>query len=247
MGLVRNLTRELRKAAFRAGGGRRYRQRYYSPEVAACLAGYREHSDISDHLGTLFSETVATRPRLVVELGTRGGESTRVLIAAASVSGASVLSVDIDEAPALEVPGRERWTFVRSDDVAFGREVAGFRAWCGERGLGPQADVIFIDTSHLYEHTREEIEVWHHHLAPAGALLFHDTNMGSGVFSRLDGTISASGWDNQRGVIRAVEEFLGRRYDERSFFTDVARGFLVTHRPNCNGFTVLRRIAPATA
>jgi hypothetical protein len=66
--------------------------------------------------------------------------------------------------------------------------------------------------------------------------------MGSGVFGRLDGSASAIGWDNQRGVIRAIEEFLGRRYDESAFFVDIARGFLVTHRPNCNGFTVLRRL-----
>ena len=242
MGLVRNLTRELRKAAFRATGGRRYGQRFYGSELAACLAGYRERSDISDHLGTLFAETVATRPRLIVELGTRGGESTRVLIAAAGLTQASVLSVDIDPAPPLEVPGKERWTFVQSDDVAFGREPGGFRAWCAARGLEPQANVIFIDTSHLYDHTRAEIAVWHGHLAPGGALIFHDTNMGRGVFSRLDGTLSASGWDNQRGVIRAIEEFLGRSYDERTFFTDVVRGYLVTHRPNCNGFTVLRRV-----
>jgi cephalosporin hydroxylase len=204
--------------------------------------GYRERSDISDHLGTLFAEAVGTRPRLIVELGTRGGESTRVLLAAAGVSGARMLSVDIDPAPELLVPGRERWTFVQSDDVSFGRDSQGFAAWCAARGIPALAEVIFIDTSHLYEHTREEIAVWEPHLAPSGALLFHDTNMGRGVYSRLDGTVSASGWDNERGVIRAIEEFLGRSYDERTFFTDIARGFLVTHRPNCNGFTVLRRI-----
>jgi cephalosporin hydroxylase len=243
MGLLRNLRRGARQLAFRASGGRRYRQRFYSAEVKAALAGYREKSDISDHLGTLFAETVATRPRLIVELGTRGGESTRVLIAAATVSGARVLSVDVSAAPTLHVPGLERWSFVQSDDVAFGRDAQGFERWCAQASLEPKADVIFIDTSHLYEHTRAEIAVWQRHLAARGALLFHDTNMGGGVYARLDGSVSASGWDNARGVIRAIEEFLGRSYDERAFFTDVAGGFLVSHRPNCNGFTVLRRLS----
>ena len=34
-------------------------------------------TDISDHLPTIFSEIVAASPKLIVELGTRGGESTR--------------------------------------------------------------------------------------------------------------------------------------------------------------------------
>jgi len=247
MGLGQTVRREIRKAVFRATGGGRFAHRHYAPELSSSLVGYRARSDISDHLGTLFAEAVATEPRLIVELGTRGGESTRVLLAAAAVCGASLLSVDIDPPPALELAGRERWAFVQSDDVSFGREPQGFPAWCAARGLAPRAEVIFIDTSHLYEHTREELEVWVPHLAPRGALLFHDTNMANGVYARLDGTISASGWDNRRGVIRAIEEFLGRTYDERAFFTDVAGGFLVTHRPNCNGFTVLRRLAARAA
>src|SRR5579872_7286938 len=52
-------------------------------------------ADIHDHLGALFAETVAARPRLIVELGTRGGISTRALLAAAEVSDAHLLSVDI--------------------------------------------------------------------------------------------------------------------------------------------------------
>ncbi len=242
MGLGRNFTREVRKAIFRVSGGRRYKQRHYSAELAACLAGYRVKSDISDHLGTIFAEAVTTRPKLIVELGTRGGESTRVLIAAAALCNASMLSVDLDPAPPLDVPGIERWSFVRSDDVEFGSNPGGFRDWCRQHGHAPRADVIYIDTSHLYAHTCRELAVWHEHLAPAGALIFHDTNMGRGVFSRLDGTVSASGFDNERGVIRAIEEFLGRSYDERTFFTDVVRGYLVTHRPNCSGLTVLRRL-----
>jgi cephalosporin hydroxylase len=200
-------------------------------------------SDISEHLGTLFTEAVLTRPRLIVELGTRGGESTRALIAAANVCNAKVLSVDIDPAPLLGVPGRERWSFVQSDDVCFGREAEGFECWCAERGFLPEADVIFIDSSHLYEHTCEELDVWHKHLSAAGVLLFHDTNMGSGTFGMLSGHVPNNGRGSQRGVIRAIEEFLGRQYNERAFFVDIARGFLVTHRPNCNGFTALRRLA----
>jgi len=240
---AKGLLRRARAPFYRLSGGLRYSQRYYQEQLRTCLAGSKVRSDISDHLGVLFSETVLTRPRLIVELGTRGGESTRALIAAATVCDAKMLSVDIDPAPPLEVPGRERWFFVQSDDVSFGREPDGFESWCAEHELAPEADVIFIDTSHLYQHTRDEIAVWAQRLSPSGVLLFHDTNMQTGLAGRLDGSVAYNGWDNQRGVIRAIEEFLGRNYDEQSFFVDIARGFLVTHRPNCSGFTALRRLA----
>jgi hypothetical protein len=41
------------------------------------------------------------------------------------------------------------------------------------------------------------------------------------------------GWNNRRGVIRAIEEEFGRAWDEESQFVDVAAGFLVRHPPWC--------------
>lgn len=72
-------------------------------------------------------------------------------------------------------------------------------------------------------------------------IIFHDTNMGRGLYGRCDGSVGL-GWDNQRGVIRTIEEFLDRRYEENHFFVDAVNGFLVKHYPNCNGLTVPKRL-----
>jgi predicted O-methyltransferase YrrM len=175
----------------------------------------------------------------MVELGTRGGESTRALLAAASINQSTLLSVDIEDCRQDRLPFAEHWQFIQADDVVFGRER--FADWGRQHGMPEKAKLIFIDTSHEYEHTKQEIAAWAPHLADRGILLFHDTNMGNGKFARMDGSISL-GWDNQRGVIRAIEEFLGRQYDENSFFTDIASGYLVQHYPHCNGLTVLKRL-----
>jgi cephalosporin hydroxylase len=100
--------------------------------------------------------------------------------------------------------------------------------------------VILIDTSHEYSHTRAEIAVWAPRLSAGGVLLFHDTNLDA-WFRRLDGKIEP-GWDNARGVIRAIEELVGRSYDERTFFVDRAGGYAVRHVPWSSGFTILRKL-----
>jgi predicted O-methyltransferase YrrM len=213
------------------------------PVLAEALGRWAEaNTDIRDHLGALFAETLAARPRLIVELGTRGAVSTRALLAAAEVCDAHLVSVDIEDCSALDMPERftRRWSFVRSDDIAFAG--APFAAFCAARGLPAEAQAIFVDTSHTYEQTKAEIEHWLPRLAPEGVMMFHDTNMGDGWFRRLDGRV-ARGWDNARGVVRAIEELVGRRWDESTFFVDAAGGFLIRHAPWSSGFTVLRRMA----
>lgn len=213
-----------------------------NPALAGALDRWvAASSDIHDHLGTLFYEAVAARPRLMVELGTRGGVSTRALLAAAEVTGAHLLSVDIEDCAAVELPPplKARWTFIRADDLAFAGKP--FAEFCAARNLPPLAEVIFIDTSHEYRHTKAELETWLPRLAPAGVMMFHDTNMGRGWFRTLNGKAEPGG-NSTRGVIQAIEEFLGRPYDERTFFTDAVGGYAVRHVPWSSGFLVLRRL-----
>lgn len=237
------ITKQLKQLEQKLGlflrGGVRFQQ---------CLYG-KDHdqfpirrSDISDHLGSLFFHVACNQPKLIVELGTRGGESTKVLVQAAEMFDAQVLSIDINDCSNVQIPDSPRWHFVQSDDIIFGQ--SRFTQWCTDHGLPALADVIFIDTSHLYEHTRQEIATWIPYLAPQGAMMFHDTNMGTGTYQRLDGSL-AFGWNNDRGVIRAVEEFLGVQYNENQFISELCGEYLVRHYPNCNGFTVLQRIKPA--
>ncbi len=232
--LLRNFRKKIRKLAFRLSGGTHFKQKHY---FAPWLAQARPNA-MSDHLNTLFWHVMEASPDYIVELGTRGGDSTRVLLEAADKLDIKVLSIDINDCGEIDVPHRERWEFVQSDDVGFGEQ--GFPRWCEGNGLSQQAKFIYIDTSHLYEHTCKEIAVWSKHLADGGVMVFHDTNMRK-VYGRLDGS-AGFGWDNQRGVIRALEEFLGRSYDQNTFFTDIAGGYLVRHYPNCSGMTVLKKM-----
>jgi hypothetical protein len=74
-------------------------------------------------------------------------------------------------------------------------------------GLGTTVDLLFIDTSHLYEDTVRELAAWAPLMSEKGAIILHDTNLSpSRSYLRKDGSLG-EGWDNQRGVVRAVQEF----------------------------------------
>ena len=232
------IRRFVRQCVFKLQGRTRYRQSIPNETLRTALQGHRQRPDIADHLTSLFFLASLSNAKLMVELGTRGGESTRALLSAAALNEAILLSVDIRDCGSLSLPHAHYWRFVQADDVVFGE--SGFQQWCLRNSLAPNVDFLFVDTSHEYDHTRREIEVWSPYLSPNGMIVFHDTNMGEGIYGRLDGSVH-SGWNNQRGVIRAIEEFLGCSYDENTFFSDYRKGFVVKHDPHSNGLTVLIR------
>jgi hypothetical protein len=153
-------------------------------------------TDISDHLIALFVEALAVRPRLIVELGVRSGESTFALERVAKLCGSTLVSVEVD--------------------------------------------VLLIDTNHVYVHTVKEIAHWFPFLSPKAKVFFHDTNMHV-LFHRKDKSLGV-GWQRNRGVMTAIEEYLGTTYNENASFTDVRKGWIIRHNALCSGFTVLERL-----
>jgi cephalosporin hydroxylase len=119
-------------------------------------------SDIYLHLPrmvALAEELDATR---VLELGTRTGVSTTAWLFALEGKG-QLVSVDLDAKPAIgDFP---HWTFVQGDDTD--PEI---------QAILPRGnDIVFIDTSHVYEHTLTELETYREFVRPGGRMVLHDT------------------------------------------------------------------------
>jgi len=190
---------------------------------------------ISDHLPVIYLESLKVQPTLIVELGVRGGTSTFVFERVARRYGATILSCDINECN--NVVDYEKHIFVQEDDILL---AARFPQWCEERGLEAQIDLLFVDTSHEYDHCVKEIEAWFPLLRSKCTVIFHDTNMGV-TYRRKNGTLGR-GWDNCRGVIRAIEEYFGKRFDEKQRFISIEEEWIVDHYPYSSGMTILTRI-----
>ena len=134
----------------------------------------REWSDIHEHLPTLFDAVMKVPGRpVVVELGTRSGNSTSAFLYAAQVrQGGEVHSFDID---VPQVPDEwftnPRWHFWC--DSSTGQRA---KTWTSLTGT-EDVDVLFVDTDHTYETTMDELNLWMPRVRPGGVALFHDTQV----------------------------------------------------------------------
>lgn len=152
-------------------------------------------SDIREYLPFLYETAASYDGVRVLELGARKGNSTLAFLAAADAVGGHVWSGDIDNIDLNQdgmLPWREnpRWTFICGDDMD---TVAEFPAG---------VDVLFIDTSHEYEHTLAELRAYMPRLVKGGTALFHDTISFPGVWDALDEYCAAESitWENIPGV-----------------------------------------------
>ena len=116
--------------------------------------------DMAPHIATL--TRLAQGCRTIVELGVRGGVSTWALLDGLPADG-RLWSVDIiDCVVPPRVSGDGRWTFIVGDDMDPSVQAQ----------LPQRADLVFIDTSHEYEHTVAEL-AWALTLAPTW-IVMHD-------------------------------------------------------------------------
>lgn len=129
-------------------------------------------SDIQEYLPLFYDEARNREKPLILELGSRRAYSTIAFLAGAAESGGHVWSCDILDV--RKIPGgigmwarSPSWTFIQGDDM--NAEVQG--------KLPVEADVLFIDTSHEYEHTLAECRAYVPRVRPGGIALFHDTNV----------------------------------------------------------------------
>lgn len=127
-------------------------------------------SDIVDHLPTLHDAVLRYPNAVVLELGTRSGNSTAAFLHACDEVDGRLWSVDI-EPPA--VPGwwqeTGRWAVILGDDLDPAVQAQ----------LPEKVDVLFIDTSHAYGHTPTELRAYVPRVKPGGVVLLHDTELES--------------------------------------------------------------------
>jgi predicted O-methyltransferase YrrM len=123
----------------------------------------RTPSDIYLHLPRFVKLVELFNATHVVELGARSGVSTVAWLHGLEGRG-RLTSVDISEAPPIgEHP---HWKFIQGDDTD-----------PAVKDKVPPCDILFVDTSHHYEHTLWELRNWCDKVRPGGLIVCHDTEL----------------------------------------------------------------------
>jgi predicted O-methyltransferase YrrM len=192
--------------------------------------GNTENCDLSDHLETLYAQTYQMSPKVIVELGVSSGQSSKTFDRVTRELGSIIFGCDLDSTIGFSYNDICNGNFIQMDDIQFSRLYAS--------NVGRPIDVLFIDTSHLYDHTVKEIAHWFPLLADKALVMFHDTNLNGKEYTRKNGSVGKN-WDNQRGVIRAIEEYFGVSMDESSDFSMILKKgvdtWRIKHETGCNG------------
>lgn len=154
--------------------------------------------DIIDHLDFLRRVCLEVEAEYILELGTRTGNSTQAFLDAANVLNAKVVSVDIDPNPGVPDKVRDdpRWEFHCKDSLEFIPK--------------QNIDVLFIDTSHTYLRTIEELRRYAPGVKGSGVILLHDTL-------------------SYPAVLKAIEDYMKEKPGKYRF----------EHRAFCSGLGVL--------
>jgi MMP 1-O-methyltransferase len=142
----------------------------------------KTRSDINEHLELLYQMVAKTGAQRIVELGTRGGNSTCALVIGAAETKGRVVSVD--HGRGSEYPGEpptwnqlaetttlitdklgleDFWQLVVKDDLRFASQYKN------------EIDLLFIDTGHSYEQTKKELQAWGRKVVNGGFIAIHDT------------------------------------------------------------------------
>src|SRR3990172_14599 len=163
-------------------------------------------SDIKDHMPRLKVLVERLMPINIIELGTRQGYSTVAFLTAIRTRPhAHLYSVDLEPVYGEMEPWVDQidqWTFIQGSDIPY------------PKGLPKFADMIFIDTSHHLDHTRQEITTYAEHISEDGIMLFHDTAEWRGF-----------------GVHQAITEWLVGNMKWKAYFWEDSNGLgLLSHR-----------------
>ena len=145
-------------------------------------------SDIYLHLPRMVELVKSGNCTKVLELGTRTGVSTIAWLHALEQTGGHLWSVDIDTQPAIG--SHPHWTYIQGDDMDPTVQAQ----------LPEPFDIVFLDTSHHYRHTKAELDRYQHMVRPGGLIVCHDTE--------LPIPEGAPAGDPTYPVKRAIEEFV---------------------------------------
>lgn len=195
------------------------------------------NTDFSSHIPVLFCHCFMKNPNICIESGIRWGDgSTIALSKITQLLDTQLIGLDIDNC-SKHYAHIKNAQFIRIDDLQFPTY---FRSNYKQNSV----DFVFIDTSHEYEHTLNEIAAFNSILSDNGVLAFHDSNLAATNPVRLNGTTCMA--NNSKGVTDGLKTYFNFSFDENRYLNTYIEkdGYIwnLVNYPYCYGFALAKRI-----
>ena len=123
------------------------------------------YHDSWQHIPTIYLLCYLKKPKTVLELGCRTGNTSIPMLMAVKEYGGHVYSVDLETWPELDFINQDKslkqyWTFIQANDL--------------ELEWDKPIDFLHIDTDHTYAQVFEELKKYEPHVSHGGIITFHD-------------------------------------------------------------------------
>lgn len=183
--------------------------------------------DSDQHLMTLFSLTIQTKAKNILELGMRQGTTTEPLLLGAYLNKGLLTSVDISSPYGFN-PQEElkmHHLFVQQDAIEFLQN---------QISIGKYYDLVFVDDWHSYRHVKKELELLDKLTDEKSLIIMHDTM--AFTFPQYHWPIDSPAdteW-GEGGPTRALFEFV----DD---VNNIEKDYEFCTIPVNNGLTILRK------
>lgn len=188
---------------------------------------------ITKHLPMIEKITKEFNPSLIVELGVRDGESTKVFEKISKQLKSRLVSIDINDCS--KTIDWEDWIFIQCDS---GRIPNEFIQLVNNKEIPSKVDVLFIDTLHIYEQMLNELYAWYPSLNDNCIIMVHDINVEKSIDGKLE----------KGHLISAINDFFDfdllpdENYKNNVCYDCFGDEWKITLYPESNGMIYMRRI-----
>jgi len=191
----------------------------------------RNEKDIDEHLLTLFSLAISTKPNTIYEFGVRTARSTLPFLYACQILNCKLISVDVNDIkPDFNFPQewKQKWQFFKRDAIEFFEN--DFQILRNSRNSLQKdiGDIIYIDDWHSGPHVEKELELVSKTISPKDLIILHDLMYG-----------------NSQPNYKSVENPKDKQWDKGGPYRAISKLDLTKWEymtiPRCNGLTLLRK------
>lgn len=190
--------------------------------------GKFEKSDIEEHLPTIRKFVREKKPKIIVELGVRKGETTKAIVSEAYHYGGKIYSCDIDDCS--KVSKYYNWEFINFCSLITAHKL---------KKLIGKVDLLFVDTMDTFEQVTQDLNSWEKFVKKKGTIMIHDTNL-SLIYERKNGTMGVAN-NTHRGAARAIEKYFKIKMVETEDFEKNYKNIKIQHYSTSCGFTIITK------